>query len=168
MAASHLSLTSSSNLEMLALSHRIAAIKGFNEALTRNPTTQADGDALLATCYALALQSSYMGTSISEFLTMLRGVNLLISQDWSSKYGSVFKALNRDSQVAIADERLCSVPSLNKKAAVTGRQSLIRLRNLCDDALSRNIWSFLYEVFEACETSSREGRSPLIIFVERS
>src|SRR5271167_690673 len=80
LAAQHLTITAEADYAALALSHRLLAIKGLNEALSKTPRTGSDGDALLAACYALAFQSSYMSDGINEFLTLVRGINLVSIQ----------------------------------------------------------------------------------------
>src|SRR5438045_5282167 len=77
LAASQLTSTSHTDYSLLAAAHRLRAIQGLNNAMSRMPQTADDGDALLAACYALTFQSSFLKDGIVEFLTMVRGCGLV-------------------------------------------------------------------------------------------
>lgn len=144
---------------MIALSHRVNAIRGLNSALSHQPQSQQDADALIATCYALTLQASYMGCSTGEFLVQLRGVNLVTTQDWASKFGTVFKALTPEEQEAVAFERLTTAPVLSAPAIKQGMDSLERFKPLCTEPLAAKIVNLYMEVLQTCQKSSHEGMS---------
>ncbi|RFU28472.1 hypothetical protein B7463_g7851, partial [Scytalidium lignicola] len=80
LAASHLELLTSVDYRALALSHRLLAIKGSNEAIDKGLRCGNDADALLATCYALTFQSTYMSDGLLDFLQMARGCSVLSNQ----------------------------------------------------------------------------------------
>jgi hypothetical protein len=77
LAASHLDAVSTANVAEEAISHRILAVKALNEALSVPPTTRSERDARMAAALALAFQSSHLQDGLFEFLTMVRGCNLI-------------------------------------------------------------------------------------------
>jgi hypothetical protein len=102
-------MTSTSNLYSEAFSHRVQAVGGL-KALSNPPKTAADGDAILDTCYAPALQASFIGESVEKFLTMMHGCQLVMAQGWTRKLGTVFKSLSHECQLEVASARLNKLP----------------------------------------------------------
>jgi hypothetical protein len=163
-------MTSTSRLESVALSHRVLAVKGLNRALSTPPRTSADADAIVATCYALSLQSSFIGDCVEEFLITLRGCNLVIAQNWSEKLGTVFRSLDQHGQLEVASERLRCVPTIDERLVEAAKESLERLTPLCKDVAETKVLGFLLDVVYACQYSSREGKvcCPLLLDVTES
>ena len=64
-----------------AISHRILAVKALNEALSVPPTSRCERDARMGAALVLAFQSSHLEDGLFEFLTMIRGCNLIASDD---------------------------------------------------------------------------------------
>jgi len=55
-----------------SLTHRIKAIKSFNEQLSMAPTQSADADALFATVTCLLTQAALLPDGMVEYFTLLR------------------------------------------------------------------------------------------------
>jgi hypothetical protein len=158
-AAAHLDMTSTSNLGEVALSHRVLAIKGLNEALSRPPKTKTDADALLSSCYALAMQSSFLGKSVEDFLIMLRGCRLIIEQQWSRNLGSAFHDLDLDRQVEIASLKFSPVPIIDESAIEAAKKSFERLRPFCEKGVGKKVLGHLEMAVNAMKDSSICGVS---------
>lgn len=77
LAASHLDAVSNANVAEEALSHRILAVKALNDALSVPPKTRNESDARMAAALALSFQSSHLQDGLLDFLTMVRGCNLI-------------------------------------------------------------------------------------------
>lgn len=73
LAASHLTLCSSTDYSSQALTHRVKAINSLNRSLNKPCLSKAEGDARFATVMALTFQSSYMQEGMMEFISMVRG-----------------------------------------------------------------------------------------------
>ena len=160
LAASHLTFTSDLNLASDALSHRVIAMRGLNDALSKPPKTSTDADAMLAACYALAFQSSYMGESVSEFLTMLRGCALIIAQNWSKKLGSVFKDVDMEGQTRVILSRLDNLPAIDSKLVSVAKASLEQLRPLCQNKAEEVALQSLLNAVYSLDLSARDGGFP--------
>ena len=106
LSASHLTVTSNSPLKSSALAYRGLSIAGLNTALSSTPKCKAEADTILATCLILTAVTMYMGESVEEFFTMMRGISLILSQDWVSKYGTSFLNLNAGGQELVIRSRL--------------------------------------------------------------
>jgi hypothetical protein len=59
LSASHLKKLSTNEFTAISQSHRLSAIKGLNIVLNQPVTSAEQADAILATCYALLMQSCY-------------------------------------------------------------------------------------------------------------
>jgi hypothetical protein len=152
-------MTSTSNLGEAALSHRVLAIKGLNEALSNPPKTRTDADALLSSCYALSMQSSFLGKSAEDFLVMFRGCRLIIEQQWRRNLGSAFHDLDLDRQVEIASLKFSPFPIIEEDSIVAAKKSFERLRPLCENGVEKKVLGHLETVVNALEDSSIEGVS---------
>ncbi|KIX03103.1 uncharacterized protein Z518_06653 [Rhinocladiella mackenziei CBS 650.93] len=76
LGASHLSRLTGVDYRRESLVHRGHAIAGLNQALSRMARAYGESDAMLASCYALTFQASYMGDGLADFITMVRGCAL--------------------------------------------------------------------------------------------
>jgi hypothetical protein len=157
IAASHLNGFSSSQLHSEALSHRLLAIKGLNEALSTPPKSSADADAMLATCYALATQSTFMHDSIREFFTMLRGAQLIMAQQWPKKLGTVFQSLDSHEQLQVACSRLKVPRVIDTELIEEAKGSLMQIWPLCTTDAHRMVLQAALDVIHALNISSQKG-----------
>ncbi|TID17465.1 hypothetical protein E6O75_ATG08211 [Venturia nashicola] len=73
LGASHLSITTETDLNSQALAHRVEAVNLLNKALARPAITKEEADARFAAFMILTFQSSCMADGIFDFLTMFRG-----------------------------------------------------------------------------------------------
>jgi hypothetical protein len=69
---------------------RIMAVKALNDALSLPPKTSNERDARMAAALALAFQSSHLQDGLPEFLTMVRGCNLIALEDAQDNADSAF------------------------------------------------------------------------------
>jgi hypothetical protein len=72
LSASHLDKVTTGGFTTTAQSHRFSAIRGLNNALHQPVTTAEQGDSILATCYAVLMQSWYMDDGLTPFLILTR------------------------------------------------------------------------------------------------
>ncbi|KAL5382261.1 hypothetical protein DPSP01_006656 [Paraphaeosphaeria sporulosa] len=108
LAASHLDAVSSANVAEEAISHRILAVKALNEALSVPPKTRNERDARMAAALALAFQSSHLQDGLLEFLTMVRGCNLIALEGTLDTVDSAFHAFREDGHLATMRTRMCA------------------------------------------------------------
>jgi hypothetical protein len=90
LAASHLDAVSSASVAEEAISHRILAVKSLNDALSVPPKSRCERDARMAAALALAFQSSHLQDGLAEFLTMVRGCNLIAGDERLNNSDSAF------------------------------------------------------------------------------
>ncbi|KAH7401663.1 hypothetical protein BKA66DRAFT_112360 [Pyrenochaeta sp. MPI-SDFR-AT-0127] len=106
LAASHLDAVSNSGVAEQAIQHRILAVKSLNEALSVPPKTRCERDARMAAALALAFQSSHLQDGMAEFLTMVRGCNLIAGDEALMNPDSAFHAFREDGHLQTMRSRI--------------------------------------------------------------
>jgi hypothetical protein len=157
-AASHLTVTTDADYSSLALSHRLLAIKGLNEALSKTPRTGSDGDALLAACYCLTFQTANMKDGMSEFLTMVRGCGLISMQLLCDKIDISF-SISPDRHIEYMQTRLDNLPAIDTDLYEGAVSSINAILPLCRDVQCLLLFhKVLKDCFETIGVDSRLGR----------
>jgi hypothetical protein len=152
MAASHLQLITGVQLTTTALQHRILAIKGSNEAISRSIKTGSDGDALLASCYLLAFQSSYMGDGMQECFRLLRGCSLLSCQLRAQTLPMAF-FLPQTYHFDVMQGRLMDLPTIEPEVVESAKLSLQALLPHLKDTTYSQAYGLLMDVIESLRCS---------------
>jgi hypothetical protein len=157
LAASHLTTTTGADYNSLALSHRVKAIQGFNEALSRKSRSGSDGDALVAAIYALTFQASYLSDGLREFLTMIRGCALVSGQLMMQNVPISFD-IGKEGHDAFMKSRLQDLPPIAEEFVKGAQDSLAMLSPLytLDDA-NRSAYDCLVDCMEAVEAGGPQA-----------
>ncbi|XPT00576.1 hypothetical protein M3J09_009727 [Ascochyta lentis] len=113
LAASHLDAVSNTGVAEQAIQHRILAVKSLNEALSVPPKSKSEKDARMAAALALAFQSSHLQDGLAEFLTMVRGCNLIASGEVSTCSDLAFNAFGEDGHLRQMKDRISTTPQFN-------------------------------------------------------
>ncbi|KAI8956036.1 C6 zinc finger protein [Xylaria longipes] len=101
LAASELMIQDPS-LVTFAMAHRLKAIKAIKRTLTDVPKTNTfdEGNALLATCYALTFQSVMLDDGMAEFMIFCRGIVIVAIQMYCKGAKFIFSNFHGDDHVA--------------------------------------------------------------------
>ncbi|TVY14238.1 Sterol uptake control protein 2 [Lachnellula arida] len=153
MAASHLELITGADLKANAIHHRLLAIKGSNDAISEPRRTGSDGDALLASCYLLAFQSSYMTDGMQEFFCMIRGCGLLNAQLKNENLPMAFFLQEKD-HFDYMQERLVDLPTIDSKSVEEAKRSLAACVPFLDSAICVQFHQSLVDTIESLKLSS--------------
>ena len=135
-------------------------IESLNKALAGPPESKAHSDSILATCYVLTLQSSYIGESAEEYLTMLRGSQLVASQGWDQKLGTSFnfidlKAVAKQARAASANPS--NIRIFNEKEMLVARPAIENIAPLCQSSIEKLFHGWLSEVVNTPNISSLDS-----------
>jgi hypothetical protein len=95
------------------MSQRVLDVQRLNKAFSSVPRRSEDADALLATCYALAMQALYIGESVSELLILLRGCHVILARQWPQRLGTAFHRVESYCQLHEISERTNVIPVLH-------------------------------------------------------
>lgn len=162
LAASDLTQDDPSLVEA-AMSHRLKAIKAVKKALAdapRRPRQQQqqqtgssacgsgsgsgafssdEGNALLATCFALTFQSVLLEDGMAEYMTFIRGIIIVAIQMYTRGARFLFSNFIEDEQDALLRPLIEQVPMINRvwaegaAAAVAGLSPLVMMAKERDE-----------------------------------
>ncbi|TVY81757.1 Sterol uptake control protein [Lachnellula suecica] len=153
IAASHLQFVTGADLSCQALRHRILAIRGSNEAISRCRRTGSDGDALLASCYLLTFQSSYMVDGMKEFFQMLRGSTFLSVQFKHENLPMALFLAEKD-HFEVMQERLIDLPTISLDLVESAEKSLALCLPFLDTLICLQFYEAVAETVESLKSSS--------------
>ncbi|KAF4629232.1 hypothetical protein G7Y89_g8920 [Cudoniella acicularis] len=157
MAASHLALlTGERSFGPLSVQHRILAIKGSNETLSRSKRSGDDGDALLSACYLLAFQSSYMIDGMEEYLQTMRGCYFLNYHLKRENLQMTFFT-TEDHHFDLVQESLVDLPVIDPMLVESAQQSLSSLLSILTTPSEFKFYNIMVECVEALKSSSSKA-----------
>lgn len=146
-------------MESLGILHVPASLSraGTQQGLLLGAPEEQDTDALLATCYALAMQALYLGESVSELLILLRGCHVILAQQWPQRLGTAFHRVESYCQLHEISERTNVIPVLHPSRYNPAIESFDQLRPLCTDGVEKKVFDSLYDVVQSLAMSPRQG-----------
>jgi Fungal specific transcription factor domain/Fungal Zn(2)-Cys(6) binuclear cluster domain len=127
LGASHLSRLTGVDYRKESLTHRGQALAGLNQALSQPAQNYGESDAMLAACYALTFQASYMGDGLSDFITMVRGCALTTGKIREENAVTAFN-LEPDWHFKVMAPRLSNLPRVNRSLLEEGFEAMENLR----------------------------------------
>ncbi|KAF2742564.1 hypothetical protein M011DRAFT_462378 [Sporormia fimetaria CBS 119925] len=150
LAASHLDAVSNANVAEEAISHRILAVKSLNEALSVPPKSRTELDARMAAALALTFQTSHLQDGLYEFLTMVRGCNLIAGAEALRNCDSAFHAFREDGHLAIMRNRLASsqLGAVDREDLDAAAMSLRDIELLAMSEQERAYWEVLVRIVD--------------------
>ncbi|KAI9734008.1 MAG: hypothetical protein M1834_002665 [Cirrosporium novae-zelandiae] len=153
LSASHLTMTSNSNLTIAAINHRQLALEGLNKAISTYSVTPNDADAMLATCYALTFQSSYLGDALTDFLTLIRGCGLVSRLIAVNHLDTAF-TIDRQAHKNYMKPREGKFPKFNPDLADAALNSVIQFKSLLGHPVEYSFYTGLLAVVSTLKYSS--------------
>lgn len=156
LAASHLELLTGVDYHAAAISHRILAIQGSNEAIKKGLESGTDADALMASCYALTFQSTYMSDGLLDFLQMARACNLLSTQLNNENMPMSFGKAPKD-HFRHMKKKIEELPLINSVLVLDAELSVTALAPLCNGQAAELLYQMLIDVIHALKVSSIAG-----------
>ena len=161
LGASHLGRVTGTDYRKESLTHRGLAIAGLNQALSQKAQNYGDGDAMVAACYALTFQASYMGDGLSDFITMVRGCALTTGKVKEEEAPTAFN-LQPDWHYNVMAPRLQNLPQVNPILLEDGVDSLDMIRPYMATELDNNFHQALVNVVTSLLTSPQSGYNEFI------
>jgi hypothetical protein len=103
----------------------------------------------------------YLGESVEEFFTMMRGIVIIMNQNWRGKFGTSFVALTHGAQDEIILPRVEEVPLLPEELVAEARESVEMIGDLemVVGSVEERIFGFQKEIVRVLSVSSLEGTS---------
>lgn len=158
LAASDL-MQSDPSLVTAAMTHRLKAIRAIKKTLCDVPrsNTFEEGNALMATCFALTFQSVLLDDGMVEFMTFVRGVIIVGIQMHIKGAKLLFGDFLGAEQVEILRPVMERVPLVDSDWAKGAVEAVEGLRGLCRGEMEVGYWERLMAMARALEVSSWSG-----------
>lgn len=155
LAASDL-MVNDPSLVTFAMAHRLKAIKAIKKTLNDVPkaNTFEEGNALMATCYALTFQSVMLEDGMAEFMTFCRGIIIVAIQMYCKGAKFIFSNFIGDDQIAILRPLLESLPPIPGDWTDMAVASIAALEPLCTQQVEIEYHQLITNVAGALYNSS--------------
>lgn len=157
LGASHLHrLMPQKGYDTPAILHRGHAISGLNQAIVKRHITKDDADAMLATCYALTFQASYMDDGLQDFITMVRGCALVANKIREESSGTSFD-LSENVHFEALEPAISQISPLDADFIDSGLIALDGLKHLVLTDPEAQFRNAMVDVLLALRQSTRQG-----------
>ena len=156
LGASHLSRLTGVDYRRESLTHRGNAIAGLNQALSQTARSYGESDAMLASCYALTFQASYMGDGLADFITMVRGCVLTTEKIKQEQTPTAFN-LQSDWHFKYMAPRLQNLPAVDPCLLADAYNGLENMRPLLTGDAEMDFHAALVDVITALQESPASG-----------
>ena len=161
LAASDLSEQRDPGLVAAAMAHRLKAIKAIKKTLADAPRAGDDGfeegNALMATCFALTFQSVLLDDGMVEYMTFIRGVIIVGIQMYLKGARLLFGRFLGESQAEVLRPFLEKVPLVGSGWAGAAVAAIEGLAPLCAHPIERQYRERILEMARQLHVSSWEG-----------
>ena len=157
LGASHLHrLMPENGYETQAIMHRGHAISGLNQAIAKRQITRADADSMLAACYALTFQASYMEDGLQDFITMVRGCAIVTGKISEESSGTTFD-LSPTLHLDTLEPGLSQMELLDADFLDSGVIALEALESMVIGDSESRFYKTMVDVLYALRKSTRQG-----------
>ena len=163
LGASHLDrITPVAEHTTKAIVHRGHAMAGLSRALAKNERVYGESDAMVATCYALTFQSTYMSDGLLDFITMVRGCALITGKIREDNSPTAFN-LQPDWHFKLMEPKMKDLPVVHQHLLDNGLLALEEVRPLLITRTDHQFHGALTKVIQGLSRSSREGYTSFIL-----
>ncbi|RYP40189.1 hypothetical protein DL767_001904 [Monosporascus sp. MG133] len=147
------------SLVIPAIMHRVKAINAIKKSLANAPnsSTFEEGNALLATCFALIFQSVSLEDGMAEYMTFCRGLPIVAIQMYYKGSKFIFNNWIPDDQQALLKPLMEAIPPIRREWTDMAVASITALEPLCKHQLEVEYCQLLKEWAEMLYTNSFQG-----------
>ncbi|OIW27362.1 C6 zinc finger protein [Coniochaeta ligniaria NRRL 30616] len=155
-AASDLSVQKDPSLLASAMNHRLKAIKAIKKTLSDVPRadTFEEGNAMMATCFALTFQSVLLDDGMVEYMTFIRGIIIVAIQMYIKGAKLIFGPFLGDKQVDVLQPLLEKVPLIEHTWAAAAITAIEGLGALCQHPIEKQYHERILDMAMQLQVSS--------------
>lgn len=158
LSASHLNKVTPTGLTLKAQCHRLQAIKGLNSVLAQPIITAEQADAIMATCYALLMQSWWQDDGLQAFIVLTRSCDSVSRHIRSQEVGSLLASESAESRMESMQSRLAKdTPTFNIGCIRDALSSLNAFESFCQQDFEKRLWKTLENCFISLANSPFQG-----------
>jgi hypothetical protein len=147
------------NLVAAAMHHRVKAIKAIKKTLADVPKGDSfeEGNAMMATCFALTFQSVLLDDGMAEYMTFIRGVVIVAIQMYLKGARLVFADFLGEKQQDALQPFMEPLPLIEQSWVTTAIAALNDLAPLCQQSVEKQYHERLLEMAKQLTVSSWAG-----------
>ena len=155
------SAAGSQELTVTAMSHRVKSIKALKNSISDGLNCFEQGNAMLATSFALLFQSTLMHDGLAECMAFTRGIMAVGVHMEQKKLKPLFVKFFGDEQMDQIGPALQAAPLIDVSVVSGACRSLEKIGPLCQMQVEVRVYGILLTVARNLVTSSWGGESPL-------
>ncbi|KAK5661519.1 hypothetical protein OQA88_11423 [Cercophora sp. LCS_1] len=155
-AASEL-MAEDASLATPAMTHRLKAIKAVKKSLAEAPkaNTFEEGNALMATCFALTFQSVLLDDGLTEYMTFIRGIIIVAIQMYMKGAKMLFGDFLGDHGSQALQPHMEKAPLIEKSWTDGAVAAIRNLEPLCQGSdIEKTYYTMILDMAEKLYVSS--------------
>jgi hypothetical protein len=142
-----------------AMAHRVKAIKAIKKTLSDVPkaNTFEEGNAMMATCFALTFQSVFLEDGMVEYMTFIRGIMIVAIQMYIKGAKFLFSNFMGDKPQEILEPLMSTLPLIEPSWTSAATIAVESLTPLCQSEVEKQYLGLLKDITQNLSLSSFAG-----------
>jgi hypothetical protein len=153
-----------------AIAHRVKAIRAIKRTLADVPQTNTfeDGNAMMATCYALTFQSVFLDDGMAEYMTFIRGIMIVAIQMYVKGAKFLFSNFMGDKQADMLEPHMARLPLVEPAWADAAVGAVAALEPLCQGPVEKQHLALLRDIAQQLYESNFAGTFSIFFYNGRN
>ncbi|KAK1772523.1 C6 zinc finger protein [Phialemonium atrogriseum] len=139
-----------------AMHHRVKAIKAIKKTLAEAPKANSfeEGNAMMATCFALTFQSVLLDDGMTEYMTFIRGVVIVAIQMYIKGANLIFADFLGDKQQEVLQPFIENMPLIERSWVDSAVVAVESLSPLCQHPIEQQYYEKILDMAKQLGVSS--------------
>lgn len=146
------------NMQVIAISHRVKSIEALKKSIDSGIKTCVEGNAMLATCFALLFHSVFLKDGLGDYMSFIRGTLAIGTKMSMARMKFMFVKAFGNEQLDFIGPALKLAPLVPPEVTSAACKSLEKFGFLCEKDCERQLWARLLSVARNLVTSSQDGK----------
>ncbi|CZT44898.1 uncharacterized protein RSE6_05151 [Rhynchosporium secalis] len=144
-------------LRVTAMAYRVKSIESLNRAIESGIQTFIQGNAMLATCFALLFQSVFIQDGLGEYMSFIRGTLAIGTKMGYSQMKFLFVKAFGDEQLELIGPALSLAPLVHPDISRAACKSLEKFGFMCEKESEALLYGKLLCMARNLVTSSQDA-----------
>ncbi|KAH7356409.1 hypothetical protein BKA65DRAFT_579287 [Rhexocercosporidium sp. MPI-PUGE-AT-0058] len=144
-------------MRVTAMTHRVKAIESLNKAIDDGIKTFIQGNAMLATCFALLFHSVFIDDGLGEYMSFIRGTVAIGTKMGYGRMKFIFVKAFSDEQLEFIGPALKLAPLVHPDVSRAACRSLEKFGFMCEKQSELLLYGTLLSMARNLVTSSQDA-----------
>ncbi|KAH7407986.1 hypothetical protein BKA64DRAFT_706389 [Cadophora sp. MPI-SDFR-AT-0126] len=144
-------------MKVIAMTHRVKSIESLNKAIDNGIKTYLQGNAMLATCFALLFHSVFITDGLGEYMSFIRGTVAIGMKMGQGRMKFLFEKAFGDEQMEFIGPALKLAPLVHTDVSRAACRSLEKFGFLCERGYELMLYGALLSMARNLVTSSQDA-----------